>query len=55
MSQRGELGAITKSLNEVMCDLKSWSKDKFGAITRELESLRKKLEELRAANTEEAR
>jgi hypothetical protein len=34
-------------LKGVMLALKAWSQEKFGAVTRELETLRKNLEEPR--------
>jgi hypothetical protein len=40
------LGDIAHNLRGVMKSLQSWSKEKFGAVTRELEQLRNKLEYL---------
>jgi hypothetical protein len=40
------LGDVAKNLTGVMQSLKRWSKQKFGAVTKELEKLRKRLEEL---------
>jgi hypothetical protein len=40
------LGDVVANLLGVMASLKRWSKDKFGAVTQELENLRKKLEDL---------
>jgi hypothetical protein len=53
-----DLGDIATNLHGVMASLKRWSKDKFGAVTQELENLHKKLEDLnelgnRCANDEE--
>jgi hypothetical protein len=44
--QAQHLGDIAGKLKGVMLALKAWSQEKFGAVTRELETLRKKLEEL---------
>jgi hypothetical protein len=40
------LGDVAKNLTGVMQSLKRQSKQKFGAVTKELEKLRKRLEEL---------
>jgi hypothetical protein len=40
------MGDVDVNLTGVMQSLKKWSRQKFGAITRELEKLRKRLEEL---------
>jgi hypothetical protein len=40
------LGDIAGNLKGVMLSLRKWSKVKFGAVTKELETLRKRLEEL---------
>jgi hypothetical protein len=42
------LGDIADNLHGVMTTLKKWSKEKFGAVTQELETLWKRLEELNA-------
>lgn len=41
-----DLGAIAESLKTVMGDLKHWSKNTFGSVTRQLENLRGELERL---------
>jgi hypothetical protein len=41
-----DLGDIVENLHGVMLSLKRWSKEKFGAVTQELESLQKKLDAL---------
>jgi septation ring formation regulator EzrA len=40
------LGDIAGKLKGVMSALKTWSHQKFSAVTRELETIRKKLEEI---------
>jgi hypothetical protein len=42
------LGDIAGNLTGIMQSLNRWSKQKFGAVTRKLEQLRKRLEELGA-------
>jgi hypothetical protein len=48
VKQIHDLGDVVGNLKKVMACLTSWSRDKFGAVTRELEKLRKRLEELTA-------
>jgi ElaB/YqjD/DUF883 family membrane-anchored ribosome-binding protein len=40
------LGDIADNLKGIMKSLQRWSKEKFGAVTKELEQLMKKLENL---------
>jgi hypothetical protein len=47
------LGDIAGKLKGVMSALKTWSKEKFGAVTRELERLHKELEELHEKDPKE--
>lgn len=42
------LAAINDKLQATMNCLKSWSKEKFGAVNKEIEKLRKELESLHA-------
>jgi hypothetical protein len=42
------LGELAITLQRTMRSLKRWILDKFGAVTSELEKLRKRLEELNA-------
>jgi hypothetical protein len=44
------LGDIVDNLHGVMTMLIKWSKEKIGAVTQELEALRKKLEEMNVKN-----
>jgi hypothetical protein len=44
------LGDIPDKIHGVMRTLKKWSKEKFGAVTQELETLQKRLEELNVQN-----
>jgi hypothetical protein len=41
-----DLGDLANALQRIMESLKRWSHEKFGAVTSELEKLRKRLEEL---------
>jgi hypothetical protein len=45
-----DLGCVNRGLVEVMKTLRSWSKRKFGNVTRELQKLREKLSSLQAVN-----
>ena len=49
---KSHLGDIRKGLGKVMNSLQIWSKQKFGAVTRELEQSRSKLEELMNMNAD---
>jgi hypothetical protein len=40
------LGDVVSRLRKVMSSLKRWSHEQFGAVTKELTSIRKKMEEL---------
>jgi hypothetical protein len=40
------LGDIATNLHHVMIALKRWSREKFGAVNKELTSIRKEIEEL---------
>jgi hypothetical protein len=42
----GDLGDVNKTLHSVMGSLKRWSFDKFGAVTKELETIKAKIEDL---------
>jgi hypothetical protein len=44
------MGNIATNLKGVMRSLRSWSSEKFGAVTKELELIRKRLEVLNALN-----
>jgi hypothetical protein len=48
-----DLGDIASKLRRVMTTLKSWSQDKFGAVSSKLDRLRKKLVELQEESTED--
>jgi hypothetical protein len=45
---REGLGGIAKALVHVLRALRSWSKENFGAVTKESKGLRDRLETLRA-------
>jgi hypothetical protein len=47
VSSRGGLGGVAAALQRVQRALRTWSKQKFGSVTRDLELLRARLEELR--------
>jgi hypothetical protein len=51
--QARDLGDVAGKLRGVMSALKAWSREKFGAITSELEKLRRKLEELHEKDPKE--
>ena len=40
------LGEVAANLKDVMKELRSWSRENFGHVSREIESLRTELEEL---------
>lgn len=48
----GNLGNMALSLKKVMEELKAWSKENFGNVRRELESLRKELAKLQTDNAD---
>jgi hypothetical protein len=50
-----DLGGFAGKLKRVIGSLTRWSKDKFGAMTRELEQLRSRLQELESQPSETAR
>jgi hypothetical protein len=49
------LGDIVGNLKKVMASLSTWSREKFRAVTQELEKLRGRLKELATRNTQEGR
>jgi hypothetical protein len=49
-TQVHDLGDVARNLKKVMSCLMSWSREKFGAVSQELEKLRKGLEELAGRN-----
>lgn len=50
----GNLGNMALSLKKVMEELKAWSKENFGNVRRELESLRKELAKLQTDNAQDS-
>jgi hypothetical protein len=50
--QKGDLGSVRRSLEEVMIVLQNWSKKKFGNLLKELDKCRKQLEELMWLNND---
>nr|XP_051202956.1 uncharacterized protein LOC127316565 [Lolium perenne] len=50
--QKGDLGSVRRSLEEVMIVLQNWSKKKFGNVLKELDKCRKQLEELMWLNND---
>jgi hypothetical protein len=53
--QVSDLGGIAANLHGVMASLKRGSRQKFGAVTLELENLRKKLEDLDGQDNAQAK
>jgi hypothetical protein len=47
------LGEVVYTLHKVMTALRRWSLDKFGAVMKELESIRTKIEQLSSHNHSE--
>jgi hypothetical protein len=47
------LGDLSNSLTRVMSSLRKWSYDKFGSVTRELTSIRKRMDELNSQHLDQ--
>jgi hypothetical protein len=49
-AQVHDLGDISASLKQLGTSLRRWSHDKFGAVTKEIATLRERIEELSSQN-----
>lgn len=53
--RKGDFSKIARSLRDVMSSLKTWSKENFGSVTKEIEVLRKQIEVIQRTNDSQNR